>query len=268
MTSSLRELQHVLADALRRDEPLALSAELAKSAETIAKGNRGLSPVEQVDVYREQFFLRHVGALDEDFPGVHALVGCDAFDSLARAYLAAHPPRSFTLRDLGVDFAEFLADVDRPDRELLADMARFEWALVDAFDAEDVPPIDPAKLQAAGEEVASATLAIDPSVTLLELAYPVHRVRPAIVDDEPWEPPAAEATWLVVNRRELALDWNELDPLAYRLLSALRVGVPLGRALDAIAATLDEAAVAELAANVGGWFATWVSLGIIRDLSL
>jgi hypothetical protein len=60
------------------------------------------------------------------------------FEALSIAYLAEHPSRSFTLRNLGSKLPAWLAahpeHTGRRHR-LAVDMAKIEWAFVEAFDA-------------------------------------------------------------------------------------------------------------------------------------
>ena len=56
----------------------------AIGAQKMATGNARMTPCEQLDVYREQFFLRHVGSLREDFPTVEHLLGAESFDDNVR----------------------------------------------------------------------------------------------------------------------------------------------------------------------------------------
>src|SRR4029078_260172 len=52
-------------------------------------------------VYRHAYSARLVEVLGNDFPGLKALAGAEPFDSLARAYIAAHPSRGFSVRTAG-----------------------------------------------------------------------------------------------------------------------------------------------------------------------
>jgi hypothetical protein len=65
-----------------------------------------LPPVEWLEIHREQFWLRHTSSLVEDFPDVSGILGQDAWATLIECYLEAHPPRSCTLRYLGLHFPE------------------------------------------------------------------------------------------------------------------------------------------------------------------
>ena len=95
-----------------------------------------------LDVYREAYALRLIEALHTDCPGVHAMAGPGGFDAMARAYIRAHPSRHASVRWFGRDFAAFLATTAPfSESPALADMARFEWAMGEAFDAEDAAPL-------------------------------------------------------------------------------------------------------------------------------
>jgi hypothetical protein len=91
-------------------------------------------------IYHNAYGARLVGILRDEFPSLRRLAGDDAFDRIARAYLAAHPSRYSSVRWIGIGFADFLAETDpwRADT-VLSDMARIEWAQSMAFDAADEP---------------------------------------------------------------------------------------------------------------------------------
>lgn len=261
----LAELQRELCRALQSPTPVASDPDAAALAGRVVRGNARLTAALQLDVYREQFFYRHLDAIAEDFPALVESLGWDAFEEHATAYLAAHPPDSFSLRDLAARLPEFLqARVDAAH----ADLARLEWALVDAFDAADLPPLDPTKITSAGAALDEAVLVLDPSLTLLTLSAPVHEVRGRLADGEAAELPPPRATCLVVYRQDLTLSWREVPALALDALAALRRGLPLAQALDEVAARCTPEEVAVLERDVGAWFGQWVADGWIRDVVL
>lgn len=174
--------------------------------------------------YREQFFLRHVAVLEEDFPGVVRAVRHEAFHDLARRYLAAHPPASFTLRDLGRAFPSFIEDA------ALRDVARLEWALVEAFDGPDAPPLDPAALADVPEDAwPHARIVLQPSLQRLVLDHPRRR-------------------HVVVFRAHV----TDLDPTAYALLDEIARGATLEDACDRVVPPREE---------IAAWFRSWTEAG-------
>lgn len=281
-------LQSFLAGAFRREQPIADDPEVAATARVHVAGNDRLTPVQQADIYREQFWSRHFDALAEDYPGLAALVGARAFDDFVTAYLTACPPRHPSLRDLGdriVAFAESwqgFAPVtmggDPPSppahRAAAIEMVRYENALVDVFDGPEPPALDAAKLASVPEDAWDrARVVLAPLVVRMRLAYPVHTFRIAAraaadAGDPPPPAPAPRSVCLALYRRDLVVTYEELDPVAFALLEALAEGDPLPRACERAGAGLDDDATAELGAKVGVWFQRWAALRWIVDVAL
>jgi hypothetical protein len=263
-TYTLSELQEQLAGMLTRRRALDRDGEAVAFANLHLSGSEELSPVEQLEIYREQFWLRHTHALLEDFPGVAAILGQSAWESLSERYLCAHLPESFTLRNLGEKLPEFVAtDRSLPHHTLVLDMARLEWAYVELFDAADPAPLGVNELSRFGEEaLGAARLLLSPGVRLLRLSYPVVELRKRILlagSDEDVALPAPESCSLVVYRADLAILHERLEPEPFTLLDALSRGEALLAACESACAPGPEA-TARVAACVGEWLARWVQL--------
>jgi hypothetical protein len=258
--AALSELQAWLAAVLRRRRALPADPELARLAREHVTGNDRLAPVEQLEIYREQFWLRHTGSLIEDFPGLGGILGQSGWERLLEEYLLAHPPASFTLRDLGQELPDFVARADwLENRELCADMARLEWAYLEAFDAADCEPLAPAALAAIPEAAwESARLELAPSLRLLELDFPVADLRRAIRGEQLVKIPARQPTKLAVHRLNRELFDRKLPDVAFALLSRLAQGLSLGAACEQVAE-----ATPGLEASLGDWFRQWAELGWI-----
>lgn len=262
---TLAATQATLADALRRATSLTKEPAAIADAERIASGNDRLSPVEQVDIYREQFWLRHVDVLRDDFASIEHAVGEDAFERLAQAYLTECPSASFTLRDLGEHMTRFLASRSPWSEDpFLADLARVEWAFVDAFDGPDAPPFVPASIAGVAEEAwPTARIVLHPSLQRLALAYPAHDYRIAARKDESPVRPDPRACTVVVYRGPELLHCLAIDADASAMLDELAKGTPLGEACERAASTsgIDLPA---FEGKLAGWFSEWTSLGWIR----
>jgi len=270
MSHVLSLLQEQLAGALRERGALPDDATWRAFADQHLCGSSRLSPVEQLEIYREQFWLRHTSSLVEDFPGLGGILGQEDWERLSEAYLSQVAPESYTLRDLGFRLPEVIAEAAwLPHRELCLDMARLELAYVEVFDAPDTLPLAPERLASIPEEsFTEVRLVVAPCVRLLSLRYPVADLRRRLraQSDEPVAIPEAEETRLVVYRRELRL-WDMcVTPVAYAFLSALSEGKPLGAAAE-LAASSPEAE-AELASSIGAWLGEWTQKGLISDVLL
>jgi hypothetical protein len=271
----LASMQRTLAELLRA--PSSLAGEgggeggAAAAVEGIASGNERLSPAQQVEIYREQFFLRHLDVLRDDFASLAHALGEEGFEALGKAYLQAFPPRSFTLRDLGHALERFVAEaMPWAEDALVADLARVEWAFVEAFDAPDAPRLDLATVAALPEEAwPRARVTLQPSVRRLRLRHAAHdyrlAVRAANGDAAALAAiarPAPSPTFVVVFRGPDRLHSLGIDGAACALLDELANGTPLGDACERAAAA--SGASEELfAEKVGAWFQEWTALGWI-----
>ncbi len=274
MSEALSDLQRRMVGALRHGRALERSPEWTSFAELHVTGNERLSPVQQLEIYREQFWLRHTSSLVEDFPGLGGILGQADWERLAEHYLSQVTLDSYTLRDLGQQLPELIQSANwLPHQALCLDMARLELAYVAAFDAPDSGPLPPERLAAIPEEaLGAARLVLAPSVQLLEVGYAVADLRRRLrasdanqaASTEPVPIPEPGPQCLVVYRRELRLWDMPVSPVAFAFLSALARGTPLAIAAEQAATTAE--AGAELGASLGAWLQEWTSKGLISDV--
>lgn len=273
MAAELDRMQAFLKDTFQLPGAIPDDPALAVRVAEHVSGNERLSPAEQADIYRRQFFLRHVDALIEDHMGLVHFLGDDGFDSFARAYLAKYPPRTPSLRDLGADIATFAATYDgagEPLRALCADMARYELCVVELFDSADVPPPDVQRLGSVPEEAwLTRPLVLTPLLRLLAFEHPIPDLRIAIKRGEcAKEPPPREQVYYGVFRRDDMISFEKLSPEAYALLQLLAAGEPLASACEKLSQTLTDERAASVEAGVGTWFQRWASWGWILDVEV
>ena len=101
-------------------------------------GTAKVSAPARLAIYYDAYRLRLLEALDRNYPVLHAWLGDEAFERLGLAYLATHPSAHFSIRYFGHRLPEYLTTAkDWRDRPYLGEMAALEWALSEAFDAED-----------------------------------------------------------------------------------------------------------------------------------
>jgi hypothetical protein len=250
------------------------------AGEFIAPNSR-LTAFERLEIYNRQYWFRLQTAFNEDFPALRAVVGAQRFETLMNAYLAAHPSRSFTLRNLGSKLLDWLTQNPQYAGRRLAlalDVIRVEWACIEAFDNAELPPLTVEEVAAIG---ADSRLALQPHVQLLALQYPaddlvldMHQhqkresseagTRPESMDEETYAPLRLRqrATWLAIHRADLSLYYKRLTRSEYLTLRSLRDGHTLAEALDA-GFTGSRLAVGTQLNLVKQWFATWSQLGWI-----
>lgn len=286
--SNLLDLQRRVAKAVM--QPLArgdrmrrksLTGQSIKAeAEALIKPNNVLTSFERLEIYNRQYWFRILSCFSEDFPGLGAIVGPRQFDGLMRAYLAACPSLSFTLRNLGSRLEEWLQinpDWIRPRKTLALDMVRLEWAHIEAFDGACEPSLTPADIQAEGLEV---NLFLQPYIRLIEVNYAVddllidihsyegetdassnsariHQIRRQV---RQYAQPEHERIYLAVHRADDSVYYKRVDPEAFRMLKTLEETHSFEASVEAAfenSAMPEEERVTALKA----WFANWAELG-------
>jgi len=251
-------------------QPLRLSDEVRGRLEGVYLGSRSLSAIERLDLYRQQFWLRHEDSLAADFPATRHLLGADWRD-VCRSYLRAHPPSTPSLRELGFDLPHFLAELGTARVGThIVDMARLEVAYLEVFDAPDEPALDAARVNSLGaREWPFARLQLSQALRVLEVGSPVADRRRALLadvsSDGACETEVGAPSCLAVYRRERALFDLEIPASARDLLAELGRGLPLAAACETVARQRPEAAEL-LDGHLGAWFSTWTRLGWIVDV--
>lgn len=279
-----REMAAAIMQPLTPDEQMRERSADGRAMEEVASSfiapNSRLTAFERLEIYNRQYWFRVLGALADDFPALAAVVGAQAFDRISIAYLTAHPSRSFSLRNLGSHLAEWLAanPVYAGRRHRLAvDVARVEWAFVEAFDSAHRAPLTHEQIATLD---AGSRLALQPHVRLIALEYPAddlvlnlhkHEKRQASeagVRHEAVGRPAAiprlrrRATWVAAHRVDLAVYYRRLDREEYLTLAAIERGAPL---VEAIGEGFADSRIPEgrRPLRIQKWFATWAELGWI-----
>ena len=132
----------------------------------LVPSKRGQSVASRLNVYREQYWLRHLANLTDDYPTLAWVVGAEGFRELVTGYLAAFPPRTWNLQRLGADVPAYVADRAPWKRDPLAvDASVLDWAFMEAFDAPDAAPLDlRALVNATAEAWTQARIELHPSV--------------------------------------------------------------------------------------------------------
>jgi len=229
----------------------------ARLARTV-RGDEKLDAAARLDIYANMYFFRILDVLKEHYPAVRSLLGDVGFHNLITDYLLRHPPAHFSLREAGRHLPELLDEhATRALHPCLADLARFERALNDAFDASDAPALRAAALAALPQaDWPNLRLALHPSVHLLASQWPVHTVRAAIDRGENSGAPEPEATWLCVWRDDLTVFHRAIGAGEFDRLQIISRGASFGEvcAHGSEAGSTDDTAQ-DVAAALARWLA-------------
>ena len=251
-------------------------------AAAFIKPNDRLTSFERLQIYNRQYWYRVLDSLEEDFPGLLAVVGRRRFNVLAKEYLTACPSRSFTLRDLGSRMEEWLRANPKyaaPRTKLALDMVRLEWAEIEVFDAAELPVLIPEG--GPGSDL-DPRFTFQPYLRLLELHYPVDdllvSIKAVIRDSETASNAVAARAkhgrartiasqkprpiFLAVHRQDDSVYFKRLEREEFRLLQTLREGKPLSEAtVTAFTGSKLKAEDSKVPGLLQGWFENWSSLG-------
>ncbi|GAA0776929.1 DUF2063 domain-containing protein [Roseibium denhamense] len=154
------------------------SSALLKPDEAAPRGIVGpdgdISP-KRFNVYRNNVVVSLSEALAQTFPAVQNLLGDEYFQALARAFVTVHPPQSPVLLWYGADFPAFLeAFPPLAGYPYLADVARLEWAWLQAYHTADCGPLDPSVVVAiAPEQLGAARFEPHPASALIVSEFPI-----------------------------------------------------------------------------------------------
>jgi hypothetical protein len=253
----------------------------AEAAAGYIKPNSPLTSFERLEIYNRQYWFRVIASVSEDFPALNMVLGQEKFDSLVLAYLRENPSTSFSLRNLGARLPAWLAsypELGGHQHALAVDIARLEWAYIEAFDGANVVPLGSDDFAGLGKD---STLRLQPHLQLLDLRYPVDEVVLAVrkltpeidivsnavsarrqVSDVALPEVTRSSVYLAVHRFEDSVYYRRIDREEFLLLADLRDGDSIATAIERafegskISLDLQAARVQDYFAHAAelGWF--------------
>jgi Putative DNA-binding domain len=211
----------------------------------------------RLGIYAGAYGSRLAEALESNFPALAKLLDED-FRALAAAYVRTHDSPFFSIRHYGHALAEFLAADERyAGAPVLAELAHWEWAMTEVFDAADAEPVGHERLaRIPPPEWARLRFTWHPSLRRLTLAWNVPQLWQALSDDAE-RPPAALAAepvpWLLW-RRGLTSYFRSLTAAEAAVLDAARAGWPFAELCERLCEEVGEGeAPSQAAALLRGW---------------
>ncbi|MEH6357609.1 MAG: DNA-binding domain-containing protein [Pseudomonadales bacterium] len=227
-----------------------------------------ISPAERVSIYDNAYFARLIGALATDYKVLGLALGDEEFAALAKAYILAKPSRYFTLRWFGQDLAQFLSEQKGVHAHLMAQLAAFEWAFVNAFVSADVSMRALEKIALVSAEAWPAlNFNFHPSLQILEQSWDVlsywraGRAEEDLPDPTFFETPQKIIVW----RQDLMSRYKSLSLHEAVALEAAVRGLSFSEICESLlAANVDEADVATQAI---GFLQDWLADGLISGIN-
>ena len=167
----LRELQKAFGTSVLDEDHE--SAESGRAAALIHQGK--LTPQQQLQIYRNNYFLGMGEALRATYSVVNELVGEGFFNYAARCYIRQNPSKTGDLGNFGDDFPEFIETFEpAAGHPYLGDVARLEHAWHQVMQAADAMPMNGSQLQAlATAPPENLRFRLHPASRLLESKWPI-----------------------------------------------------------------------------------------------
>jgi hypothetical protein len=219
-------------------------------------------------VYRHAYGSRLAEAMRNDHDLLHAYLGDEMFDAMARAYIAAHPSQHPNVRWFSQALPQFLKLTEPYDGyPVLSDLCALEKALNDAFDAEDAPLVSLADMAGfAPERWSDLEFEPHPSARRLDVTTNASQIWLALKNDEDPPDPAvlAEPCRLLIWRQEVIPMFRELTPEEAMMWDEAVKGIPFG-VLCAMLATYSDPDGA--AARGAGYLQSWITGGLLTQVS-
>jgi hypothetical protein len=219
-------------------------------------------------IYGDGYCSRLIEALQANYPALAQLLGPEDFGVLGTAYVRAHQSSFRSVRYYGCELPEFLGThPEYAQVPVLAELARWEWAMTEAFDAADATPVGVSALAiVAPEQWAELRFEFHPSLRRLSLFWNVPSMWKALTgEDEERLPPSVqlEPTEWLLWREDLQTYFRSLQTVESAALDAARRGAAFGEICVGLSEHLSEE---ETPARAAGYLRRWIESGLICSL--
>ncbi len=218
-------------------------------------------------VYVDAYRLRLAEFVSNDFPILRAHLGDEGFGHLVEDYISSAPSRQRNARWYGARLPDFMRETApwRGDQSAI-DLARFEWALSDAFDAADAPVLTIDALQhTCAEDWPRLAFDFHPSVRILDLAARTTQLYAALIE--------ADGPSAIQQGEETIIFWRSDDQAFYRhvaederlALIEAKQGKRFGDICALLAFQRDDEGVTQ---RVASFLSQWFADGLVTRLSI
>jgi hypothetical protein len=222
---------------------------------------------ERLSIYATAYRLRLREALAHNYPALQTQLGVLAFTRLADGYRDAHPSTHGSVRAFGAHLPEWL-NAHRSAEPWLAEFARFEWALANAFDALDGPSVGiEALARIEPTQWAQLTFCFSPSVERLTLRTNAAELYARAADQEIASEAAmldAPSDWLIW-RQSLTAQYRSMSKIESCAFDALLAGQTFG---DACELMFEMGEAASVPMQAAAFLKRWVADELISSVAI
>ena len=223
----------------------------------------------RLNIYAHAYVARLVEALAADFEALSALLGEQQFYELGRDYIQAHPSTNTSLRWFGKKMASFLKRTNPYCQQpYLYEIAAFEWALVDAFNAAAAEPINLEHMAGlAPEKWPGLVLQFHSSVTLCEYEWNILPIWQAMRAEQllPETAHTGAKQQCLVWRRDLRTGFRTLEADEALLLPMALKGKDFSQLCEFLM-TQPGGEADTVALRAASCLKSWIADGLVIDL--
>lgn len=228
-----------------------------------------VGPYSRAEIYAQAYPARLLEALADNYPKLQALLGETQFNEMGLAYLAQFPSRHYSVRWFGEALASFIQYHESYSQvPVLDDLAKFEWALTLAFDAQNAKIMAVEEIAAfAPESWPQMVFIPHPSVQLLPLVSNAPVIWQALQDQQ--IPPDS----IVSANSQAWLIWREGITVYFRAAQSAEAvafrALMEAKPFSAICQSMLEVAGSEQATHqAASLLQTWMSSGLITSVHI
>ncbi len=188
-------------------------------------GDERLAAAGRLAVYADGYRSRLLESLRDEYPALRRLVGETVFNLFAAGYVAARPPRHFSLYELGAGFADHLEATRPADggplAALPAQLARLERAQAEVGRAEGLERDKRPPLLADAAMLPGLRLLLPDSVRLLRSDFDLAPLIEAADRGGEAGVPEAVESFVAVARSRYRVRLHALEPWRHAWLEAI-----------------------------------------------
>lgn len=178
-------------------------------------------------IYRRLLFNNVANFIANAFPVLRKLTPDDRWEAMLRDYFKRHQATNPLFPQMPTEFLKYLEQErqDSGDPPWLLELAHYEWV-------ETATAIDPREIDLAGidrdGDLLTGVPVMNPLANALAYQWPVHRLGPDFMPDEP----PAQPTYLVIYRDlDDKVGFMGLNPVSARLLDLIQQQSGTGRSM-------------------------------------
>ncbi|WP_434930370.1 HvfC/BufC family peptide modification chaperone [Shewanella sp. HL-SH5] len=220
--SRLAEIQQQFMQYLLSDGSDTQHGQIQSVMKANVSEQAGISADDRLQIYANAYRIRLTETIETDHQLLGVYLGDDLFDKMAADYTRKHPSNNKSLRQFCDALPDFLQqDAFFKQHPIIADLARFERRLLNAFDAADCARASFSDLQAISPELwPNCCLRFHPSVQIFTCnSNAVEAWQALKVDTTPPEPDYnSPRAWLLWRGESRLTEFASLSAAQHTLL--------------------------------------------------